>query len=238
MKFVICLLVAVTNYQAAYAQEATIQPEIIEIRKSLPMEPTEKAVKDFILNRGSGAGLKAGAYVSVIRNVAVTDPVRNKALGTLNIPVGRLQIIHVESNISVARLHSELGNDERPMLEYEALMIGDQIDMNSISMDAPKTSKKKWFSATTTETTTSVAEAQPVREPVAQEPALVEKQSTELASSAPTQTVEPVQPSKTDTSEPAFILTPIPSNEEIPVKEKTSFIPEETTTVSTAATAN
>lgn len=247
------LLTAVPQF--VFAQEesagqttAQVSPEIIEIRKSLPMEPTEKAVKDFILNRGSSAGLKVGAYVNVVREVSVNDPVRNKALGALHIPVGKLQIIHVESNISVARLQSELGDDERPMLEYEALMIGDEIDLNSITMDTPKASKKKFNTAATEEKSAvaeqaaQVAKAAPVaKDPVVQAvaalPAPAPVEQTTVSSVTPAET-SGVQPSKTDSlNEPAFIITPI-ENEETPVKEKTSFIPTESATVTAATAAN
>ncbi len=231
--------------QVAFAQQSTetekqVAPEIIEIRKSLPMEPTEKSVKDFIINRGSSAGLKAGAYVNVVREVAVNDPVRNKALGALHIPVGKIQIIHVESNISVARLYSELRDDERPMLDYEALMIGDEVDLASISMDTPKASKNKWRTAAATaitETVTEVAKQQaPAEQPSEQssvQPDQVQ-QATELASVAPQQAPEnPQQP-----TEPAFIITPIENDSEAPVKEKTSFIPNESATVTATTAAN
>ena len=241
--FTVLLLLCFSG-QVAVAQESQqteVSPEIIEIRKSLPMEPTEKAVKDFIINRGSAAGLKAGAYVNVVREVAVNDPVRNKALGALHIPVGRLQIIHVESNISVARLHSELENDERPMLDYEALMIGDEVDLKSISMEAPKASKKKWSTAAVTaasaEKPTQVATQQepaeqPAQKPIAQAPEATEpKQMAELASTAPVNA--PPAP-----IEPAFIITPIEPDSTAPVKEKTSFIPSESATVSANTAAN
>lgn len=234
----IALLIGQVPAQFASAQESEVTsqsalqvaPEIIEIRKSLPMEPTEKSVKDFIINRGASAGLRAGAYVNVVREVTVNDPVRNKALGSLRIPVGKLQLIHVEDGISVARLHSELGDDERPMLEYEALMIGDEVDLKSISMDSPKASKRKWSTAATEETT-KAAEGAPVQP---------EQKATELAT-VNTPPAEPVvtAPTKTEASnEPAFIITPIESEQDMPVKEKTSFIPSESATVTAATTAN
>lgn len=246
MKFL--LFIALLIGQVAVAQEsestpAQVAPEIIEIRKSLPMEPTEKAVKDFIINRGSSAGLKAGAYVNVVREVAVNDPVRNKALGALHIPVGKLQLIHVENNISVARLHSELGDDERPMLEYEALMIGDEVDLNSISMETPKASKKRWSTAaaasTEAATQASTQEAtvpqppQPVVQTTQPAKTLEPQQTSELASSAPR-----TAPSAPVSNEPAFIITPIESEQEAPSNKETSFIPSESATVTAATTAN
>ncbi len=244
--FVIVLLQLCFWGQLAFAQESSqtekqVAPEIIEIRKSLPMEPTEKAVKDFIINRGSSAGLKAGAFVNIVREVAVNDPVRNKSLGALHIPVGKLQIIHVESNISVARLHSELGDDERPMLEYEALMIGDEVDLASISMDTPKASKKKWSTSAATAATEKATEIatqevpaeSPSKTEVTQAKPIEPQQAADFASTASANS-----PSAPTSNEPAFIITPIENDSEAPVKEKTSFIPNESATATAATAAN
>jgi hypothetical protein len=56
----------------------------------------------------------------------------------ITIPVGKLQVIHVENNIAVARLVNELRDDERPTLEFESVMIGDRVDVKRASMEAPK----------------------------------------------------------------------------------------------------
>lgn len=119
-------------------------PTIFDVRKSLPMEPTDPSYHDFYINAGTEAGFKKGQYLPVQRAIPVHDPVQNKQQGILTVPVGKILVIHVERNITVARLASELGDDERPTLEYEAIMIGDRIDMKGITTEAPKdTSKKK-----------------------------------------------------------------------------------------------
>lgn len=117
-------------------------PAVFDVRRSLPLEPEEPVYHDFYIDAGNEAGFKKGMYVTVVRKIPVHDPVGNKQQATLNITVGKLQVIHVEKNITVARLHSELGDEERPTLEFEAIMIGDQVDMGSLTMDKPKEPKK------------------------------------------------------------------------------------------------
>ncbi len=118
-------------------------PTIFDVRKSLPMEPTDPTFHDFYINAGVEVGFKKGQYLPVSRALPVHDPVQNKQQGILTVPVGKVLVIHVERNMAVARLASELGDDERPTLEYEAIMIGDLVDMRGISTEAPKSSKKK-----------------------------------------------------------------------------------------------
>ncbi len=118
-------------------------PTIFDVRKSLPMEPTEPSYHDFYINAGSEAGLKKGQYLPVQRAIPVHDPVQNKQQAILTVPVGKILIIHVEHGMAVARLVSELGDDERPTLEYEAIMIGDRIDVKGITTEVPKDAGKK-----------------------------------------------------------------------------------------------
>lgn len=113
-------------------------PVIFDVRRSLPMEPDEPVAHDFYLSVGSEAGIKKGLYLSVVRTAPVHDPIQNKQQALLTVPVGKVQVIHVERNMSVARLVSELDDTERPTLEFEAIMIGDRVDVRSGSMEAPK----------------------------------------------------------------------------------------------------
>ncbi len=126
----------------AFAQNLNQAPMIFDVRKSLPLEPTEPAYHDFYINAGPDAGFKKGQFVTVVRQVPVHDPVQNKQQGILHITVARLQVIHVERTITVARLHSEFTDEERPTLEFEAVMIGDRVDPASLTMEAPAKKKK------------------------------------------------------------------------------------------------
>lgn len=113
-------------------------PVIFDVRRSLPMEPDEPVYHDFYISAGVEAGIKKGQFLPVARQMPVHDPIQNKQQALLTIAVGKLQVIHVERNMAVARLVSELSDDERPTLEYEAVMIGDRVDLRGATMEAPK----------------------------------------------------------------------------------------------------
>lgn len=142
MKLVIFGSVQLVALSVAFAQVLGQTPYIFDVRRSLPLEPDEPVYHDFYINAGPEAGLKKGQFVSVIRQVPVHDPIQNKQQATLTVSIGKLQIIHVERGITVARLHSELGDDERPTVEFEAVMVGDRIDLGSLTMTAPKGKKR------------------------------------------------------------------------------------------------
>ncbi|MES2855103.1 MAG: hypothetical protein V4692_04530 [Bdellovibrionota bacterium] len=126
----------------AHAQSAAI-PLIFDVRRSLPLEPNEPVYHDFYINAGPEVGFKKGSFVSVVRAIPIHDPLQNTHQATLNIRIGRLEIIHTEKNITVGRLHDELTDDERPTVEFEAVMIGDRVDMASLTNEAPAKKKKK-----------------------------------------------------------------------------------------------
>ena len=113
-------------------------PVIFDVRRSLPMEPDEPVYHDFYISAGVEVGIKKGQFLPVARQMPVHDPIQNKQQALLTIAVGKLQVIHVERNMAVARLVSELSDDERPTLEYEAVMIGDRVDLRGATMEAPK----------------------------------------------------------------------------------------------------
>ena len=111
---------------------------IFDVRKTLPLDPSEPVFHDYYLNAGPEAGLKKGMFVSVVRRTPIHDPVQNKAQGTLSVEVAKLQIIHTERNISVGRMVTSFGSADRPVMDFEGIMIGDILDLTTISMDAPK----------------------------------------------------------------------------------------------------
>jgi hypothetical protein len=117
-------------------------PTIIDVRRSLPLDPTETVYHDFYLNAGSEAGLKKGMYLPVIRQTQVQDPALNKQQAVLTVTVGYLIVIQVEKGLTVARMFAELSDEERPALEYESIMIGDRVEVGTGSMKAPSVKAK------------------------------------------------------------------------------------------------
>jgi hypothetical protein len=182
-------------------------PTIFDVRKSLPMEPTDPTFHDFYINAGVEAGFKKGQYLPVARAIPIHDPVQNKQQGILNVPVGKVLVIHVERNMTVARLASELGDDERPTLEYEAIMIGDRVDMKGITTEAPKsTGKKKKKTTATIEDVTAIVSTEATFAP--------------NTSNAPTDANAPVGPATAKT------LTEPAPNAISPVKSDTAAQPQ------------
>ena len=118
-------------------------PMIFDVRRTLPLEPDEPVFHDFYINAGPEAGFKKGQYITAVRPVSIQDPVLNKQQAILDVTVGYLLVIQVQRGITVARLFGELLDEERPALEYESIMIGDRIDLESITTKAPKVKSKE-----------------------------------------------------------------------------------------------
>jgi hypothetical protein len=88
--------------------------------------------KNFFINGGMNFGLKAGNHVDVMRRLPVHDPIKNASIGDLRVKVGTLEIIHSEDRLSVAKLVTYDSMEKRPLLDYEAVMVGDRLDLSSI----------------------------------------------------------------------------------------------------------
>lgn len=159
---IICFCFVFTPLTAsAQSSELNNAPLIFDVRRSLPLEPDEPVYRDFYINAGVEAGFKKGMYITVVRLIPVHDPLQNKQQGELQVGVARLQFIEVTRNLSVARLHSEFTNDERPALEFEGVMIGDRVDPASMTMQAPPQKKKSAQANELQETFASTAAVEP-----------------------------------------------------------------------------
>lgn len=115
----------------AFANDITI----FDARKSLSLSDTEPSYRDFYINGGTEAGLKAGMVFSVIRKLPLYDTYENRSPGDLVIRVGKIKIIHAQKNISVARLQSMLSRESLPLLEDNFIMVGDKLDLGSAEGD-------------------------------------------------------------------------------------------------------
>lgn len=128
--FMMCSIVEV-QVKAAEAEAV-----IIEVRKNLPLTKQEKVYKNYFINGGTQLGLNKGTVVDVLRRLPVHDPLKNSAIGDLRVKVGELEIIHADAKISVGRILSLNSPEDRPILDYEALMIGDRLDLSTIKAAA------------------------------------------------------------------------------------------------------
>ncbi|MDZ4084059.1 MAG: hypothetical protein U1E10_14040 [Bdellovibrionales bacterium] len=195
-------------------------PTIFDVRKSLPMEPTEPVYHDFYINAGSEAGFKRGQYLPIQRALPVHDPIQNKQQAILTVPVGKVFVIHVDRGLTVARLVQELSGDERPTLDFEAIMIGDRVDMKGISTVAPKPSGKKRTDRRLIEATDVASKVETeldnrVAESPALSPAVAVQPSVQSLPAKPAQELKPapstVKSGATDAvSPPERVTQPVP----------------------------
>jgi hypothetical protein len=108
---------------------------VFDMRKALQMTNSEVVYRDYYINGGRKDGLRPGMIVTVSRRVATFDTYSNSSPGDLDIVVGKIKIIHVEDGVSVARLVSVLSRDRLPLVEIEAVLVGDRLRMDSVEMD-------------------------------------------------------------------------------------------------------
>lgn len=109
-----------------------VEAVIVEVKKSISLSKKDPVYRHFFINGGTNLGLAKGNLVNVIRRVPVHDPLLNKSIGDLTIKVGELEIIHSEAGISVGRVSFQESPEDRPLLEFEAIMVGDRIDLKTL----------------------------------------------------------------------------------------------------------
>ncbi len=141
MHYFVCLLIVVGSFisQNSLAKEVAI----FDSRKSLTLSKDEPVYKDFYINAGTEIGLRPGALVTVIRNSSLYDAYQNKSPGDLTISVGQVLIIHAQKGLSVGRLHKVFSRESRPVLEYDYIMVGDRLDISTITRLKEKSASKK-----------------------------------------------------------------------------------------------
>jgi hypothetical protein len=130
---ILFLLFSVLEVQV---QAADGEAVVIEVKKNIQLSKNEKVFKNFLINGGENLGLKKGSIVDVLRRVPFHDPLKNISIGDIRVKVAELEIIHADGLLSVARQITMENPENRPVLDYEAVMVGDRLDLTSTR--APK----------------------------------------------------------------------------------------------------
>jgi hypothetical protein len=120
-------LFSLFSYQA-FARELTI----FAIQKNLQLNSKDTVYHDYYLDGGSESGLSKGQLVTVVRRIPLHDLTRNRPLGDMHLPVAQLRIIYVQRGSSVARVNKLYQDKDRPLIEFNAVMVGDQVANGSI----------------------------------------------------------------------------------------------------------
>lgn len=142
----------------SYAKEIAV----FDVRRPLSFENGQELPKDFYINAGIEVGLKVGMTVAVNRRQTLYDPFQNKSPGDLIIPVGRLKIIQVQDNLAVARLEEVMGRENLPTLDFDAIMVGDRLDMSTAKMSSGKRAENETPEKAESEATSASTSTEPV----------------------------------------------------------------------------
>jgi hypothetical protein len=165
---------------------------VFAIQRNLQLSDKDPIFHDYYLDGGSEYGLRAGQIVTVERRIPLHDLTRNRPLGDMHLPVAQLKIIYVQQGPSVARLQKLYSDNNRPLIDYNAVMIGDSIstargaDDGGDSADAASPAKTE-----APKPTEAAAEKSPEK-PVEKAPEKTQVPTIETKKVEPTKVVEPV----------------------------------------------
>lgn len=129
------ILMGIINLVFLFASQAfSAEVQIIEIRKSLPLKNSEPVITDYYLNAGENLGIKPGTLFTLYRRVSVLDRLGGNQGKPLAIPVGKIKILYVSQEMSVARVHTIQSFEKSPILEFQSIMMGDVINVGSAEL--------------------------------------------------------------------------------------------------------
>ena len=78
---------------------------------------------------GSNQGLENGTVLDIFRQESVLDPYASKNRYSYKVKIGELKVIHSDTDASIATLNNFDNSADRPLLEVNAPMVGDQINV-------------------------------------------------------------------------------------------------------------
>jgi len=120
----ILLLMLLTTLEA----QATSTGTIIQVARRLRMSYSEPLPpKDYFIDLGERDGLKVGDIVEVYRYVPVPNRLASSDWHVMKVSLGELKVKQVGESTSVARFEREREINSLPAMEYQSLMLGDQV---------------------------------------------------------------------------------------------------------------
>jgi len=138
--FIVSLLILFSFHIEAQSLRAFA---VFDVRKSLPLTGKEGTFRDYYVNLGTDNGAKVGSILSVKRRLPVIDVYRNQAQGDLVVEIAKLKVIHSQASMSVGRIVSLVNPKSIPVVQYESVMMGDQVELTATAEDAPAEEAKR-----------------------------------------------------------------------------------------------
>lgn len=118
----------------AFGEDAK-EVQIFEVRKKLQMTSQDPIIRDYYVNAGQAMGLKQGAFVNVFRKVPLADPFKQETQAHVELPVGVMKVIYSDRTMAIGRIQTIRTPKENPVLDGDVFMVGDRIDLGTISFE-------------------------------------------------------------------------------------------------------
>jgi hypothetical protein len=120
----LCFSAGITTF--VYAKEFVIY----SVAQDLPMGIEKEILKkNYFVNMGSTQGLKSGTILDVYRIISELDPYESKKRYNHRVKIGELKVIHSEENSAITTLQQMRNDENAPVLEVAAMMIGDVVSV-------------------------------------------------------------------------------------------------------------
>lgn len=117
-----------------------VEAIVVEVRKSIPLTKDEVPQKNYFIHGGPNIGLTPGTVVDVTRRVPVHNSLLRKSIGDLHVKVAEVEIMFADGEVSVARLLDLNQDRNKPLLDYETVMVGDRLDLSTLRIPASEDS--------------------------------------------------------------------------------------------------
>jgi hypothetical protein len=125
------VLASLVSFSKAYAEDISV----FDARNTIALSDAEPTYKDYYLNGGTARGLREGMIITVVRKVTLYDSYQNKSAGEMELEVGKIKIIHVQKDLAVARDHAQISRVGHPLLDYDFVMLGDVLDLDTMTTE-------------------------------------------------------------------------------------------------------
>ena len=85
--------------------------------------------KNYYVNMGLNQGVKKGTILAIYRTIIKQDQYETKTRYTHKVKLGEVTVLHAENNTAITTVKNIDLDDSRPMIEIEAPMIGDSVEV-------------------------------------------------------------------------------------------------------------
>ena len=132
MKSILCTIIFALVLGLGITPAIAQNHIIYSIVQDIPMgEPDEVIKKNYYVNMGQSQGLSSGTTLNVFRTFSRVDPYKSKKAYNHSLKIGELEVIHVENGNAIASLKNLSATATSPLVDINALMIGDRVEINT-----------------------------------------------------------------------------------------------------------